>query len=619
MKRVFTARALGLGAVLAGGLLILLPAQTAPAYGARLVDGLAIPERAASRDEDLRFDELMQEAQLIFSDAIITDKSADTLEAAFYFNLLFEAMADIEQLPLLDEIQRLEFNRFLNATIIYYENDSQTLEKVETTLSVSVLRDELARYTRSSPADLGNMRVEYGEEGQLPITYNNRVGSIIHFFQTQGRSAMQVWLNRLPRYRPIFEPILEEEGVPKELIFHAMVESGLNPRAYSWAHAAGPWQFISSTARIYGLQRDWWRDERLDYEKATHASARYMKTLYDEFGDWYLALAAYNTGESRVRRAIKTYGTRDYWKLRLPKETRNHIPKIMAAFLIAQDPGKYGFTVTPEPPLEWDVVAVDKSLSFAVLGRIAECSSDTLKIFNPELRQNATPPPEDGKPYSLRIPRGRQEVFAQNYAAIAATVEPVLAGPRIIRHRVKWGESLYTISRKYGVGYVWLAEVNGLKNHNSIRPGQVLEIPQYPSGVASRVTPGNPNLKKIFYTVRPGDTLSEIAEGYQVGLSSVRRWNGIRSGREANLQAGHKLTLWVPRKFAVKDATPRLSVATAPLGMAKKVYTVRRGDTLSEIAETNNIGLSKLLSWNGLTISSHIRAGQRLVIFVPEG
>ena len=584
-------------------------------------DLVAVDTRPRGTDET-RFDELMEEAHLIFVDAVVADKSLDTLESAFYFDLLFEAMSDIEQLPLLDELQRLEFNRFINATISYYESDSQTLERVETSLTVSALRDELSRYTRSFPMDLGNMaRVDDRGEGHLPITYNNKVGLVIEFFQTRGNRVMQVWLNRLPRYRLIIEPILVREGLPPELIFVAMVESGFNPRAYSWAHASGPWQFISSTGRLYGLTRDWWRDERQDFEKATVAAARHMKMLYAEFGDWYLVMAAYNTGAGRVRRAIRIHQTDDFWKLSiLPRETRNHIPKIMAAFLIAQDPDKYGFTVDNSlEPLVWDEVPVDRSLTFETLGQIAECNPDTFRLFNPELRQQATPPPEGDQPYLFRIPRGHRAAFERNYQAIASQVGPILAGPQIIRHRVRRGESLYSISRRYGVPMGRIASVNRLKNWHKLRLGQRLEIPLTPSAVAARqpLTPTNPNAKKIFYTVRPGDTLGDIAESYNVGLSRVRSWNGIRPGSD-NLRVGQKLVIWTHAAKPVPRRPVRASVVIPPV-MEKRLYTVRVVDTLSQIAEAHDVGLSRLLSWNGLRSTSNLRVGQKLVILTTKG
>ncbi|UCD37895.1 MAG: LysM peptidoglycan-binding domain-containing protein [Fidelibacterota bacterium] len=606
--------------VVLGWIPVWLSAQDVPSETI-LGDGVVALDLAADEVDESRFDELMEEARLIFVDAVVADKSGDTLEAAYYFDLLFEAMADVEQLPMLDELQRLEFNRFLNATIAFYETDSQALEKVETSLTVSALRDELSRYTRAFPADLGAIsELELNGEGHIPIVYNDRVARIIQFFRTQGRRNMQVWLNRLSRYRRIIEPILEQEEVPEQLVFLALVESGLNPRAYSWKHAVGPWQFISSTGRRYGLKRDWWRDERRDFEKSTLAAARYLKDLYAEFGDWYLAMAAYNTGEARVRRAIRVHQTTDFWKLYiLPRQTRNYIPNIMATFLIGQDPEKYGFIVTPEPPLEWDEVPVDKSLTFETLAQIAECSPETLGVFNPELRQFASPPPEDGKPYVLRIPKGHKEAFERNYQPIASQVGPVLADVQIRRHRVRRGESLYSISKRYGVPMRAIARANRLRNWHSLRIGQRLEIPVPASGVAARQleVPSAPGMKKIYYTVRPMDTLSEIAEAHNVGLSKIRRWNGLRPG-SSYIRVGQKLVVWIP---ASSGSTSSIQTRLANIeGMEKYTYTVRPGDTLSQIAEAHGVGLSKLRQWNGLkTNSSHIRIGQRLVIWKQKG
>lgn len=599
----------------------MLTAQESPAR-TPLGDSVMAVDLDTRYEDESRFDELMEEARLIFVDAVVADKSGDTLEAAYYFDLLFEAMADVEQLPMLDELQILEFNRFLNAAIAFYENDSQTLEKVETSLTVSALRDELSRYTRSLPSDLGDISlVDVNGEDHLPIVYNDRVGRIIQFFRTQGRRSMQVWLNRLSRYGKIVEPILEQEKVPQQLIFLALVESGLNPRAYSWKHAVGPWQFIRPTGRRYGLKIDWWRDERRDFEKSTRSAARYLKDLYAEFGDWYLTMAAYNTGEARVRRAIRVHQTTDFWKLYvLPRQTRNYVPNIMAAFLIAQDPEKYGFTVNHyESDLEWDVVSVDKSLTFETLAQIAECSPETLSIFNPELIRYASPPPEDSQPYRFRIPRGHKEIFERNYGPIASQVGPVLAEVQIRRHRVRRGETLYSLSKRYGVSIPAIAKANNLRNWHRLRVGQRLDIPVPTSSVAARQTevPTNPDMKKIYYAVRPMDTLSEIAEGHGAGLSQLRRWNGLRPG-SSYIRVGQKLVIWVTTSPSSSRLASRQPANLA--GMEKYTYTVRPGDTLSQIAEAHDVGLSKLRRWNGIGANSiHIRVGQRLIIWKAKG
>ena len=267
-------------------------------------------------DEDI-FDAQMGEAKAIYAEAVISDLTGDTLDAAYQFELLFEALANIEVLSKDDEFQTLEFNRILTAAIDYYEDESVTLAKVETGFSVALLKDKLNEYIYSQTLE----DLEFVEErveiipGHIPITYNQKVASIIRFFQNEGRSSFQKWLNRISRYKPIILPILEDEGVPSELFYLAMIESGLNPNAYSYAHASGIWQFIASTGKNYGLKKNWWIDERRDFEKSTRAAAHYLKDLFEEFDDWYLAFAAYNCGSGRVRKEIKRQNTKDYWKL----------------------------------------------------------------------------------------------------------------------------------------------------------------------------------------------------------------------------------------------------------------------------------------------------------------
>ena len=592
----------------------------------QLGDGVVAIDPRMEEEELSRFDELFAEARLIFTDAIVADKSQDTLEAAFYFDLLFEAMSDIEQLPYLDERQQLEFNRFLSAAVDFYETDARTLEHVETSLTVSALRDELGRYTRSLTFDLGAVStIDVEGANRLPITHNDHVERIIQFFNTQGRRNMQAWLNRLPKNAKFIGPILEEEGVPRDLIFLALIESRLNPRAYSWKHASGPWQFITSTGKRYGLKRDWWVDERRHVEKSTRAAARYLTDLYEEFGDWYLAMAAYNTGETRVRRAIRIHGTRDFWKMHvLPRQTRNYVPNVMAAFLIAQDPEKYGFTITPDAEVPWDEVPVDRSLTFDILARIGGFPADSLRLYNPELRQKATPPVAKDQPYTLMIPLGYKQQFLANYDSIASQVGPDLAAVQPLRHRVRRGESLYSISKRYGVPIRRIQQANEIRNRDRLRIGQVLSVPLTASAVKGRQAdvPTPRGLRKLYHTVRPSDTLGEIAEAYSVGYSRLRSWNGIRSSTAGNIMVGQRLVVWVPKAWNGGQSLDPPPPLPAPdlSGMEKIYYTVQIGDTLGDIAETHNVGLSKLRLWNGMSVSSnHIRVGQQLVIVQEAG
>ena len=497
-------------------------------------------------DEDVDiFQAQMEEAKAIFSEAIISDLTGDTLEAMYQFDLLFESLSGLDNISknLEDEFQKLEFNRILTAAIDYYEDESNTIDKVETGLSVAVFRDKLNEYVYSQTLE----DLEFVEEkvevipGHIPITYNQKVASIIKFFQNEGRSSVQKWLNRMNRYKKIMLPILEEENVPPELFYLAMIESGLNPVAYSYAHASGPWQFISSTGKIYGLKKNWWVDERRDFEKSTRAAAMYLKDLYKKFDDWYLAFAAYNCGSGRVRKEIKRSGnTKDYWKLnRLPGQTRNYVPNIMAAIFIATDPERYGFTVKPEPDMNWVTKNLDKSVSLEVIAELSGIKTEVLQSYNPEIRQGTIPPLKENETYRFRLPEGFNKSFDSLFSKIEfEKVEEIV----FIEHKVKRGESLWLIARKYGIRVKDIVSINKLGNAKYIRPGQRLQIPTDGYSQYRKNSMVNSSKStKIYYTVKRGDTLSEIAMKYRTSIRKIKKWNGLRSNR---IYIGQKLKIW---------------------------------------------------------------------------
>ena len=492
-------------------------------------------------EEDI-FDDQLSEAKSIFAEAIISDLTGDTLEAAYQFELLFEAMANIEVLSKDDEFQKLEFNRFLKAAIDYYEDDAITIDKVETGLSVAVLRDKLNEYVYSQKLE----ELEYVEErveiipGHIPITFNQKVASIIKFFQNEGRSSFQKWLNRISVYKPIILPILENQGVPTDLFYLAMIESGLNPKAYSYAHASGVWQFIASTGKMYGLKKDWWVDERRDFEKSTIAAAHYLKDLYKEFGDWYLAFAAYNCGSMRVKKEMKRSQSDDYWKLnRLPSQTRNYVPNIMAAIFISNDPQKYGFYVKNNEPFSWNVKHIDKTVSLEVLAECAKLDIATLQAYNPELKQGTLPPLKDGHIYKFRLPSEADPKFDSLLAKVEVEI---IQDVVFIDHKVRRGESLWLIAKKYDVRIKDIVSINKLEREKYIRPKQILRIPADGYDIyrkaAMKKSSGS---KQIYYTVRYGDTLSGIAVKYRTSIRNIKTWNGLRSDR---IYKGQKLKIW---------------------------------------------------------------------------
>jgi membrane-bound lytic murein transglycosylase D len=333
--------------------------------------------------------------------------------------------------------------------------------------------------------------------------------------------------------------ILDECNLPPELIYLAMIESGLNPKAYSKAAANGMWQFIYSTGKMYGLERTWYVDERRDPEKATRAACAYLTDLYDEFDNWYLALAAYNAGEGRIRRGTRLHQTTDFWQLHsLPRETRNYMPYFLAATIIAKSPEKFGFSVKEKKgsALAYDTVTIEKSADLTVLASSAETSFKSLQFLNPELRQSATPT----RAYALKIPKGKNDIFMKNYNALPETER---FAPQFISHKVKNGESLWTIAKKYRVSVHDLAAVNKLKNRSMIRIDQKLTIPVQGMNLASMPASAMKGYNKIHYKVKRGDTLGHIAEDYGTRASKVRIWNNIKYGQ--HIYPGQKLTLWI--------------------------------------------------------------------------
>jgi len=307
----------------------------------------------------------------------------------------------------------------------------------------------------------------------LPVEYNDRVRRSIHRFCGGEREIFRIWLARSRRYLGIIREVLRREGLPEDLAYLAMVESGFNPWAYSRARAVGIWQLMRSTAKRYGLRVDWWVDERRDPLSSSYAAARFLKDLYREFGDWRLAIAAYNCGPGRLRRAIRRAGTRDFWKLPLPRETSEYVPKFMAALTISKFPEFFGFQeVTYEEPLRYEEVEVEGVMDLRVAARLVGRPYAELRALNPALRRGYIPPCK----YRLRIPEGTAERFLGSYAQLSPQ-ERV----EWFRHRVRRGDTLWELARAYRTSVRAIMEANRLSG-STIRPGQDLLIPGSPKG-----------------------------------------------------------------------------------------------------------------------------------------
>jgi len=328
-----------------------------------------------------------------------------------------------------------------------------------------------------------NSYVEFllGNEGadefdfDFPIVINARVEQFIECFQTTARERFVTWLTRSQKYLPLMKDLLKAHGLPEDLVYLALIESGFDPYAYSRSRASGPWQFIRWTGKRYGLRVDWWVDERRDPEKSTVAAAKYLKDLYGMFDCWFLAAAGYNAGEYKIINAVKRYRTVDFWKLSeykyLKRETKNYVPQMIAAVLIAKDPKRYGFTdIEYQEPLRYEKVKVPELTALSLVAKACETSVEEIKDLNPELQRGVTPP--NAPAYEIKIPSERKGDFSKNFEALKPFEEPPLK-----THLVKTGETLSGIAKRHGVDLEAFLELNRLKRTSRIKTGMTLLIP----------------------------------------------------------------------------------------------------------------------------------------------
>ena len=353
----------------------------------------------------------------------------------------------------------------------------------------------------------------------LPLTVNDQVLGFLNFFQTpRGRAIVENGLRRAGRYRQMISRVLQEEGLPQDLIYLAQAESAFQPLALSRAGARGIWQFVAWRGHEYGLRHTWWVDERQDPEKATHAAARHLRDLYGMYGDWYLAMAAYNCGPGNVQKGIERTGYADFWELYkrnvLPRETRNYVPIIVALTLIAKDAAHYGISVEPEPPVPTDIVKPGRAIDLRLVAETIDVDVETLRSLNPSLLRMATP---DDPNFELHLPTGTSARFSAEIADI-----PADKWVSWRRHRVEAGETLTSIGKKYHVTSVAIAQANSLEKGAALEPGEKLIIPATaPASETKR--------RLVSYRVRRGDTLLGIADRYSVSAEDVRKWNRLKT------------------------------------------------------------------------------------------
>ena len=467
------------------------------------------------------------------------------------------------------------------------DSDSDDSDDDETDVAGTEGKDETPEDVGDVQARAERSKEEIEADAQARKTFslvdNEFVESWIRYFDGRGFTVMQKWLGRSTRYIPMMKQVLRDEGMPEDLIYLSMIESGFNPKAASRAKAVGPWQFIKSTGQRYGLKVNYWLDERRDYRKSTYAAAQYLKELHQIFGSWYLAAAAYNAGEGKVLTAVRKDRTRNFWELARKKknfraETRNYVPKIIAAALVSKNPEKHGFTnVAYENPLSWETITVPSGVDLRSVAQIIGEDLEHMQLLNSELRRGITPPGENG--YELRVPPGKKETLAANLDKLQAKKIG-----NFVEHTVRRGDTLSSIARRYGTDVTALQELNQLTGRRShLKIGRELVVPvgsrdaddspssrrrksrrarasetaAAPAGKAAQPSakpssestlvasakPGTPAPGILAtaanpgsYTVQPGDTLWSIAKKYGTTIQELKRRNNLRSPK--SMRAG---------------------------------------------------------------------------------
>ena len=477
----------------------------------------------------------------------------------------------------------------------------------------------------------------------LPLMMTDQVAGFINYFSNRGRGTVERALTRSGRYEDMIRRTLKEEGVPQDLIYLAQAESGFHPLAVSRAGARGMWQFMGSRAKGYGLERSWWVDDRQDPEKATRAAAHHLKDLYNEFGDWYLAMAAYNSGPGTVQSAVKRTGYADFWELYnrnvLPKETRNYVPIILAVTIMAKNPAQYGLdSVVKDKPVPYDTVKIDYPIDLRLAAECVDASADDLLDLNPSLLRMTTPRLSDGvsggvtnkdEQFELHLPAGTAGKFQTAVAAIPADKRVWWR-----YHKVQAGETLAAIARTYHTTPKVIAEANELESGPSLEalaPESRLIIPIAPGKQSDTSAYARSTLR---YKIRKGDTVDSVAENFGVSAKMVRGWNHLKgsslagrkvlylhlpvapgaSGTQVAAKRSGKSKHGAGTQAASSRTKSKTNSGTTSAGVIH--HKVKPGETLYSIATSYNTTVTALKHDNRNLAA--LRPGMILIVHNPR-
>ena len=499
------------------------------------------------------------------------------------------------------------------------------------------------RHVAAPPASPSRPRWTRGLQlPDLPMRWDPTVLKFIDHFRStrKGRSAMSGWLRSQGKYRKMIKDELRRASLPEDLLFVSMVESSYRPKELSYAGASGLWQFMPTGGEIYGLRQDYWLDERNDPSKATHAVTTYWLDLYERFGNWHLALAAFNGGHSAVLRSVVKYNTNDFWRLTayengLPFELKNYVSKILAVAFIAKNRKFFGFEeskVRDHPALVFDTVKMPGSVwlrSIASAGNITEAE---LVQLNPELKRNRTPPHIDG--YDLKVPKGTKAAIANGLPSIKKRLQGVAV------YKVKRGQGLRDVAKLFGTSSSSLAALNGTQKLREITAGTPLVVPRASPKKRGKKTTEDiivvapPNIgdggkKRIFYRVARGDTLYGIAKSMRVSPHKLAFWNGLDS--KTHLQPKMILAAWLPKganlveglslldssKLRIVTAgTPEhLDLAEERIGRKRIIYKAKRKESFETIGRQFGLTARDMARINRRPHTSVLERGETALVY----
>ncbi len=486
---------------------------------------------------------LIQQAEALYAAGMVDYRAGNFEKARQKFDQAVSVMLESKLNLSADDRLNAEFNKLVEDVHSLEVASLESYEALNGHREVPAPIDSIA--TLTFPVD-PQVKERAEEElrsvhSDLPLVSNDFVNGVLTYFQGRGRGFIERVLKRRGTYDPILSEALNKEGLPHDLIYLAAGESAFNPMAVSRMRCVGIWQFALGTGALYGLKKDRWVDERKDPVKSSLAAARHLKDLYNTFGDWFLAMAAYDSGPMVVQRAVEKTGYADYWKLRslhaLPRETENYVPIFLATALIGKDPQAYGFQVDSDPPLNVDRVVVSEPTDLRLIAQLIDHPVEDLIQLNPSLLRWTTP--ANDPEFQLTLPAGTGDALQKAIAAIPG-------GKRIWwrAYKVEGSETVASIAKKYRISTVALAAANGIERDTELEAGARLVLPLAAGSEASlqRVHERGPR-RAVAYRVRDGDTVEMIADRFDVTAYQIRQWNHLKTN--SKLTPGKSLRVYV--------------------------------------------------------------------------